>query len=688
MKKKKRGFLALILCATLLCCVACTRSESQGVTYLEGTKVLSRPSDFNFAQAVGSNASQYYYNIFARGIVNSLYEVYESDSVLTRDLSEDGRTKREWLYGNLSGDGFTYSVTKDTSANAYYLYDSIRYTITRVSTYRKSDGTVTKQELTLNPNTDWNWSVGGDTVFNKLQSEFSSVTVNGNDVTITGSEWTSPDFIRTDLFPSFGEYYTGIRHNVAGKDDVINYYDSPFYQTVVEGSSSASAVNFYQDAMEYAVYMFVLGYDYVNDAGAILTDGQGRLFDFVVKTDGYGRPSGMTVKGWDADGSVNTDNTTETPIEKALGYAKDLYQSTGVYIGITTTAADGQESNKDQIVRFVKDKVIGTASPDTFTIQMNAIQVNDEGNPGASQPTNQKFNRHYDQIISNIVDFACSEAPIGEYTDEQGNKHKLSLDNPYLASTITDYEGSYFFMDYSGVDENGEPVDDDGHMFKNIAPAEYQSIILMPDQLDVLRQKPLTDIWLAFEYWDDPEDSFEENGGLVRADSISIDVGFRFFDNSTGEYLEFEPYTIEVKNGKYDSFGGNPDENWVYICDYESEADIYLDKEKPIIYDTTNGMFKNDIGNNAINPREYGTAISPFIYTMSINGTTNAREFFKMNNSSHGGMFGTLNPDKFTGAQGCDYAEIYFDIHKEAGKPNTNYAFKVGLTEVEYVSEN
>ena len=65
-----------------------------------------------------------------------------------------------------------------------------------------------------------------------------------------------------------------------------------------------------------------------------------------------------------------------------------------------------------------------------------------------------------------------------------------------------------------------------------------------------------------------------------------------------------------------------------------------------------------------------------------ITGTSKTREYFKLNQSSSYGSYGTLNNAKFSknngGTEASSYFEIYFDIVKVKGEAK-NYNFKVGI---------
>ena len=117
---------------------------------LAGAKTLSRPAGYDFSEAVGENASKYYYNIFARNITYYLYRIYESNELDTRE-------QEELLKDIDTTNGETY--THFTGNNQYYLYDSLRYTISDVTTTYNNDDSINQQQLTINTDSSWNWTI-------------------------------------------------------------------------------------------------------------------------------------------------------------------------------------------------------------------------------------------------------------------------------------------------------------------------------------------------------------------------------------------------------------------------------------------------------------------------------------------------------------------------------------------------
>lgn len=624
---------------------------------LAGAKTLSRPAGYDFSEAVGENASQYYYNIFAKNITYYLYMIYENNNI--------GLGEQEEFFKDIDiTNGETY--TNFTGDNQYYLYDSLRYTISDVTTTYNNDGTIKQQQLTLNFDSAWNWTVRNsakdvEIFFMKLSNLLPEVvSLENNIVTVKNNDWLT--IFNAGLisiqYPSFIEYYDS---NVSkNKDDseVINYWESPYYQQVIAGETeNLTAVNYFQDALEYATYLFVLGYDYVeeDDQGNVTETEDAPLFDFEIQYSSAGVVSDVRVNGWESQSISIVD---------ALGRVQELYQEQAGFIGLTA-------KNKEQIARFVKDKIIGenAISKDLMTVTQRTIQLDENGIAGNVQlATPLNFNHNYNKIIENIINYACSQAPIG-YNSE--TNQSLTLDNAYPVSKITDYSGDYFFLNY----EN----DDDSELFKYIDAAEYQSLVLFPQSEDL--GKPIEDIWLAFEYYDNPDPSKQ------MADSITINVGFRYFSCSgnggQGEIVcqgEFQKEIKFAKNGEVE--GEDPDANWVYIgYDERNQSEYNIALSSGL---TINTEFNNNIGGGVLNPFVSGTSIEgEYVASKLITGTDSTREYYKLNNSSTYGFYSTLDESKFSvneaGEEACDFIEIYFDINKDKNNPNISYNYKVGL---------
>lgn len=643
---------------------------------LDGVKVLSKPATYSFSEAVGDYASEYYYNLFAREVMYNLYSVYEN---MSYDYDVGSQITQDIDINN--GETYGHFVTEN---NKYYLFDSLRYTIKNITNTNDESGSLIRQTIIIDTNSKWNWTIENkagvySNIFEKMiiTSPYNSmVTYNSTtgEIIISGSTFLELlDSVESTMFPSFRQIYDSNKEEKKEETNVTNYWSSPYYQKEVEGKTDAQidVVNYFQDAFEYVTYLFVLGYDYVNvsEDGNKTPSEDAPLFTFTKTYGADGLISGISVNGW---------GNTPISIGDALGRVKALYKDQGGYIGITA-------ENKEQIKRFVKDVVLGE---NAYKQEYNQIAIglyeNTEESGVASQPVKTgelKLNRNYDKIIENVIDYACGEAPIGydsAYDNGDGTTGEtIGLDSPYVVSKITDYRGDYFFANY----ENN----DDSQMFKYIDAAEYQSMVLYPQETEL--NIPLSDIWIGFEYFENPDSS------KTMAESITINVGFRYFSSTAnggqGEIVCSGEKQLEVKYGKNGEVSGeNPDVNWVYIGYSELEQgqyDIALTKDLSI-----KTKFNSNIGNSVINPFVSGTEITTNYASKLISGTDKAREYYKLNPSSSYGFYGTLDESKFSvqnaGADACDFLELYFDVVKVKGASGINYNYKVAL--IQYAVED
>lgn len=697
MKKKKRFYriLSFMFCCMFFLFAGCSASGGSGngdnVAVLAGTKVLTRPAGYSFSDAVGVY-SENYYNLFAANILNLLY-LYQvggfRDSIL--NPHKEG-------YQDIQGEN-TYG--KFENNQQYYLFDTQRYTIEKVESFYDASK-FEKDEVTLKLSKNWNWTIedvagnGVDDIFFKKIVANSADYVKTNDTVVVTINANWLDFYNYNYdtfateYPNFLTSYVG---GVVQKTDVseilfpegINdYYKSPYYEKEVEGTleSAITSKNYFQDALEYAIYMFVLGYDYhTYDKDGNVVEGaenakDSPYFDFNITygTDGY--VSGMTVNGWG----------NNVAITDALKIAKERYQEIGGYVGVV-------EKNIQQVTRFILEKIIGSNSPDAFTVDMVKSEkdsVTGLYKQSATQPDDLTFNRNYSAIVNNIVRYSCEQVPIGYSYGEDGKVERLSLNNGFSASMITEYKGNYFFANYDVLSE-GTYLNDDSEIFKNIDAAEYQSMVIYPDE-DLIG-KALGGLWLDFEYFEneDPTKTMLVDEGLT------VNVGFRYYDHKQNKVVVDKQVQKKIRYGKN---GTQKDENGEDVSD-ESLFMIGDDKNGPddmVSIEEGSVIFRefnNKIGGGVLDPFANGSEIVPpvggiigpiqFKASKYLTGLDNARNYYKLNNSQTAGQYGTLNEAMFAGDDGCSFIEIYFDIDKDPSKSGICYDFKVCLR---YVGEH
>ena len=596
---------------------------------IAGAKVLYRPADYNFSAAV--EATENYYNTLSKWILDYLYRTFMNQSY-TFD-------EKEQICVNLDVENEQKTFSNVPDANKYYLYDSMRYTIKSFAT--EIDGGEQKKIIKLNFGTAWNWSLspdlsGQDIVFYKYadiaaeEVEYDDsnglklVKFSGDDIMASIKDY----YDASAPAPAYPEYYYSTDNTHFGDEVKDTFFLSPYYNGAYEVGATG-VKNYFQDALEYAIYMFVLGYTMENDAD---------VFTFNVNHN----TGAVTV------GSGNKSIVT------ALGEAKARYKETGNYVGLA-------EKDILNIKRFVLTKIIGIQSPNTYVVNIEGV--------------NTTFNRNYDKIVSNIVDYACQKAPIGK--DENGGD--LYISSNYLASCVTEFSADQFFLNYTipeGEEGAGTHDNDNEYLFYYIPAAEYQSVVIYPlaEQITTDPESPklLQDIWLAFEYYDNPTDK-------EMLDSITINVGFRYFSCvGDGTFVVDRQASITLQRGKNTT--GALGDSTIYIGYDEKEASQYQILLPSNL--TINTGFNNV---DAINPEKNPNAQQDGAgnYYSTLVGGSTIKDYYKLNNSSSYGQFGTLNPSKFSqsgaGEDACDYMEIYFDIEKDKTATNVSYNFKVAL---------
>ncbi len=663
--KVKYRVLSVILSFMMFFMVGCTETINPDLPYvIQGAKVLRKPSDYEISDLVDGN-SEYFYNLFAGNIMGQLYSVYSNLSGFV-DSSEE----------NSLGILTDTNLANYSEENKKYINDSIRYNIESISTITNDDGT----SATIVINFDgWDFSfenyVPSNTgtlaeaqaysyalaIINNIDNSDNlssfSYDIEQNLLTITVPIGSFEDYYNnvTDIFGSpkdYSSYYYGT--TVTFEDDVNKalYFDSPYYQQYVAGES-VTAVNDYQDALEYAVYLFVLGYDYENADGTENTE-DAPYFDFDIRNTQV-QESGYTinvpkvyVNGWEDEA---------IPVAEALQQVKDLYADLGVYIGVSGT-------NKEQIKRFILDKVIGVPKDSDGNYDSSfEIQIVNTTNNSTDRST-MEMDRCYEQVVTNIIEYACDQVLIGG-VDGEG---EVNIDEPFPISEIVDYQGDTFLVrrkDESSVNENGDLSLD------HVPEAQYQCISLELRPEDVGENVSLKEISLSLQYYD----TGTTDRSLQYLDEIVINVGINYFDSSTNTLYQYEPTRKVIEYSEAITTSDDPDKNLVLFTDFEYASDYEgLVGIEPI---PAKMSFDNNIDNGVLNASVNGEPVEDGVNVIKIDGSSPARRYYRMNDSSSYGQYATFNPDMFAGK--TDYIEIYFDVEKVKGLENINYNFKVGI---------
>lgn len=656
--KVKYRVLSVILSFMMFFMVGCTETINPDLPYvIQGAKVLRKPSDYAISDLVDGN-SEYFYNLFSYNVLDNLYNFYASlDTFTNTEILNDIEIPNNYIYYN----------------------DSIRYTIQSITTTTNDSGTTATIVLDLNGwefefknyignNTsgtiyglqDYPYRLGIIAGFNS-RDELSNFSFNNeqNTLTLEIPENVFNLFYQNNIEnllgspDNYSDFYYG--DEVRNDANLVQYYNSPYYQQYVAGES-VTAVNDYQDALEYAVYLFVLGYDYENADGTENTE-DAPYFDFEIINTQV-QESGYTinvpkvyVNGWEDEA---------IPIAEALQQVKDLYADLGVYIGISGT-------NKEQIKRFILDKVIGVPKDSdgnydsSFEIQI----VNTTNN--STDISAMEMDRCYEQVVTNIIEYACDQVLIGG-ADGDG---EVNIDEPFPISEIVDYQGDTFLVrrkDESSVNENGDLSLD------HVPEAQYQCLSLQLKPDDVGENVSLKEICLSLQYYD----TGTTDRTLQYLDEIAINVGINYFDSSTNTLYQYEPTRKVVEYSEAITTRDEPDKNWVYFAHSRYDLSSYdgVVEIEPI---PAKMSFDNNIDSGVLNASASvnGEQVEEGVNVIKIDGSSPARKYYRMNDSSSYGQYATFNPDMF--ASKTDYIEIYFDVEKVKGLENINYNFKVGI---------
>lgn len=653
--KVKYRVLSVILSFMMFFMVGCTETINPDLPYvIQGAKVLRKPSDYAISDLVDGN-SEYFYNLFSGYVILNLYDVYSSlDNIQYSEILD----------------------AVDIPNNYIYYNDSIRYSIQSITTTTNDSGTSATIVLNLN---GWEFGfknyVGNNTsgsIYSLQDYLYRLAAFTGandgddltqyvynaqqNTVTITIPESMYNNYYYGNIenFLSrpddYNKFYYG--NEIYNDENVAQYFSSPYYQQYVAGES-VTAVNDYQDALEYAVYLFVLGYDYENADGTENTE-DAPYFDFEIINTQV-QESGYTinvpkvyVNGWEDEA---------IPVAEALQHAKDLYADLGVYIGISGT-------NKEQIKRFILDKVIGVPKDSDGNYDSSfEIQIVNTTNNSTDRST-MEMDRCYEQVVTNIIEYACDQVLIGG-ADGDG---EVNIDEPFPISEIVDYQGDTFLVrrkEESSVNENGDLSLD------HVPEAQYQCISLELRPEDVGENVSLKEICLSLQYYD----TGTTDRSLQYLDEIVINVGINYFDSSTNTLYQYEPTRKVVEYSEAITTSDDPDKNWVLFTDFEYASDYEgLVGIEPI---PAKMSFDNNIDNGVLNASVNGEPVEDGVKVIKIDGSSPARRYYRMNDSSSYGQYATFNPDMFAGK--TDYIEIYFDVEKVKGLENINYNFKVGI---------
>ena len=672
--KKNHKILTIFLCLVMFFMAGCgdggfgAGSEGSPIN-LEGVKVMRKPAEYSISEIVGEENSEYFYNLLSSSITRYLYLTYAYG--IENIVDDENQVKLSIL----SGTNLEDILYDGTNLDRYFYYDSIRYSVESIIV-NNVDNVL---EITLDTSSAWNFGFDNYYTLDESVSGFPTLALVNNDIDILSTTYTengdtlniNADYIEysESIYSTPGEYsdiYYGEDHRENG---VLMYGNSPYYQEYVAGEN-VTTLNTYQDALEYVTYLFVLGYDYENADGGVNSE-NAPYFDLQVSynletVELNGNSLRLNVPSVTV--ARTPSGSTNVPISEALDEIKERYNVLGTYIGVT-------DENKEQLVRFILDYVIGLDAGETGDYSFT-LRVIDNGGGGTGTETSRRtveVNRDYENVVRNIIDVACTEVRIG---GSEGDG-EVFIDRAYPISEIVDYKNDYFYTQW--YDENGDVSD--GELLGHVEEAEYQamSLILPEDEIGYF----LTDVYLCFEYYDDDPN---DDSSLVydEVNGLTLNVGINYYDSQGNILYSSEPALKNVKYGKLmadaDYHAGiDPDIRNVFFTtgDDVTSDDMYGPVFSQIEKIPLRMQFDNNIDDGVLNAELNGEEINEYEHVIQITGNSPAREYYMMNESSSYGQYATFNPDMFAGK--TDYIEIYFDVLKDSADINKNYNFKVGM---------
>ncbi len=698
MKKKNKGRLSKILCSLLVCIfgvlgVGCSgndsnysstlkdRYENGEISYEEfleqrllsqsvplyGTKVLYRPESYGWEDEdyIGQG-NEYYYGQYAWWILNSLTRTYATTQKIEITLN-DGTILE--------------NIIPDTDDKLNGFYDSIRYQISsygnnisqEVKLTKNADGSFSQGSPSPKSNSyvvrastqkSWNWSF--DTNINNYEYSYYAYDTEGKPAEALTTENISviapafdPDNSFTDKQDIYREFST-----IYNATNYQNNYSKIYLGTEYE-EKQLQFLNYsdYVKALEYAIYCFNL-------------DLTPNSMEVRLKSDGTPL---VEIAGYPA-----TDEKSSVDI--ALETIQDVFKKVGSYVGIT-------DRQQIRLKNWILQNIIGENSDNSFTINeitttstqyyyeetsgstTTKVYCDKNGNPQTTpQPEVEvstpvkvtDIDRHYEENIDAIIDICTTLVSIGQNPEEGEDENAPTINDRYLASEVIDYFGNDFFISA-----------DKGNEFANLPELEYQSFALM------FRKKfQFSNIRLMFNY--------KGSDDIVGNESITINIHMNHY---TKEDNLYRPAYLKQGTNKYEvmqitiqdtGFSYGSKNNTAML--YGINSDDINGKARGI----TCSEFTTDIGNGILQSIEEYNGLVSIGTALPLTGNNDRRNYYTMQNGFNEEdkttyTYGTLNPEKFSGSDGCDFFEVAFEVVKvttASDYATKNYKFQVGLAVV------
>lgn len=714
-----RIFSICLICCMAFVCVGCMGStpedyedsdtdfEDTKTLDMYGIKVLYRPDSYDFNTGSGGTAEEenIYYGQYAYYIMDQLYNIYAIPNsgildnyvnVYATQFINDKAEFLPYLYDSVrykvdtlgtvnnievteGQDVITIKYLKDGSFEIYKNGKKLENTNEEYSTYTTKYNLNTFENYYLvgaNYQNGWNWSFDYDLEDDsKLDAYLNSQ--DGNNY------YNTPTIENNHIYNSYILSYDEQQKDWIPNYDIEGYTINPIYfstgnyqqnfLTSATGENVAKNYDAYSEftkALEYAIYCYALD----------LEPNQITVSHSPSAVGGTEYFYSMNVSGFVAEG-------TKSSVDVALEYIQNLFNETGSFVGLT-------QLQITKIENWILQNIIGPTaySNDNINIFSNITEVRTYKGTDyevsykfdATDASSVEFGRRYQEVVHNIIEGVCSLVSIS------GEGGDANIDERFLASEIKEYAGNTFII---GDDANF-PKYEEGQSEVAILPLEYQSVVLMLNQLQFIEN-----MYIALKYDADLSGTTE---GQFGTDYIEIQVDLNYYNHANNVYCTLASEVAKVYDGPYDieymPFDGeNGAGDGIAPADHVSGVEFssigkmwennYFGDALPV------NTFNPNIGNQILMTEDmkatnYDGSILVSRSPIVLVGTTDVRKWYSivepteddpLVDENHTYISGKLNHEMFAGQDGCDYLEITYKVLKKPGDANKNYKFYTGI---------
>lgn len=627
------------------------QKESDGVK-LDGVLVLRKPLNYDFDNnVVESN----YYNSFAEDVITTMFQVYGNMNS-HQDISEEKYSDIfDLLLTENEGNEELEDLKDryDSNKNDFVgFYDAIRYQITSVEpvkiTFYGQEGEISVDNivyfysyennvLKLESLTETYESSGNAIEVNGVAYNFLYNTIT-KDLTLQSVENIGTKVTADDSYA----WNWSLPYDQASYEAWIFAYGGEALDGKVEATFNNSDENFRYDFETFESYYtnFFETFDYRFVADTYLTDFVNEEYVTALEYAIYRIAIGLTpaeitvsynetgLPTVSVDGFLpQTTPEAKSSVQVALESAKEDFYKLGTYVGLTST-------DKQFVVDFILEEIIGETAYSTELAQ-NTLS--------------------YEVMVDAIVNYAGTLTTIGMTSydvDEEGGatsgEEQQDDDPTFVGDAFPASEAVLFpYTTFFSSATSDDP-------FVNVGgPFEYQSFVLLPS--DELVE--IGDIWLDMKY-----DAGNDGDDIVTDEKLVMTIILRYVTvqtDATGNVLSREikeiRQNITLNDGPHEA-----GEDGSYF-EFELDNDSFFGETVKIGKFTVPEPLQPDKTEDKTNN------------TVTITGLSDARKYYEVLESgfNNAGSFAVLDSEKFN----FSYFEVAFDIEKEPGVKDKNYAF-------------